>query len=268
MNALSRLRRRHPIDVARFGIRVAGVALRDPREAVDHVATQMALARSEAPTRRVSKDPEWRRRLHDVLGVRWPCDESASFEQVWQEAGEQLRSAPIAATPHDADPTLAEAAWCLVRHLRPQVVVETGVSRGFTTRTILAALEANGDGALWSVDLPPLEEPWRKLVGSAVPHRLRGRWTYVRGASRRQLAPVCRRVGTIDLFVHDSLHTPSNFAFEIATVWPHLRQGGAVVVDDADACGAADVLPHLTGVEAFAAPHTTKDDAVAFALKS
>jgi len=55
----------------------------------------------------------------------------------------------------DADPAFARAAWCLARHLRPQHVVETGVGRGVTSRAVLEALERNGHGHLWSMDLPP-----------------------------------------------------------------------------------------------------------------
>ena len=37
-------------------------------------------------------------------------------------------------------------------------VVETGVAHGVTSRFILEALERNGRGFLWSIDLPPLEK--------------------------------------------------------------------------------------------------------------
>jgi len=47
---------------------------------------------------------------------------------------------------NDGDPELVRAIWCLIRHLNPAVVVETGVARGFTTRLILEALERNGWG--------------------------------------------------------------------------------------------------------------------------
>jgi Methyltransferase domain len=39
---------------------------------------------------------------------------------------------------------------------------------------------------------------------------------------------------TEGLFIHDSLHTTENVLFELRRVWPHVRAGGAVVVDDVD----------------------------------
>jgi hypothetical protein len=51
---------------------------------------------------------------------------------------------------------MARTAWTVVRHLRPERVVETGVARGVTTAVLLQAMERNGYGALWSIDLPDL----------------------------------------------------------------------------------------------------------------
>jgi hypothetical protein len=43
-----------------------------------------------------------------------------------------------------------------------------------------------------------------------------------------------RRLERVDLFVHDSLHSTRNVRWELATVWPALRPGGVVVVDDVE----------------------------------
>jgi hypothetical protein len=55
---------------------------------------------------------------------------------------------------NDGDAGLVCAIWCLIRHLRAERIVETGVAHGFTSRFILEALESNRAGHLWSVDLP------------------------------------------------------------------------------------------------------------------
>lgn len=54
----------------------------------------------------------------------------------------------------DAEMSLARAAWCTVLHLRPSVVVETGVARGVTSRIVLEGLDRNDHRQLWSIDLP------------------------------------------------------------------------------------------------------------------
>ena len=139
----------------------------------------------------------------------------------------------------DGEPGLARAAWCLVRHLEPAAVVETGVARGVTSRVVLEALERNARGHLWSIDLPPPgERAIHDQIGMAVTQRLRPRWTYVRGSSRRRLRRVLAREGPIDLFIHDSKHTSRNLLFELDSAWRRLRPGGAVIADDVDLnCG-------------------------------
>jgi predicted O-methyltransferase YrrM len=126
-------------------------------------------------------------------------------------------------------------AWCLVRHTHPDRIVETGVARGITTRVLLEALERNGRGHLWSIDLPPLlEESLAHEVGAAVPRRLDERWTLLRGSSRRRLPGLIGQLGQVDLFLHDSMHTARNVRFELDHVWPAMRPGGAALIDDVE----------------------------------
>lgn len=135
----------------------------------------------------------------------------------------------------DGDPALARAAWCLVRHLRSLCTVETGVARGITSRTLLEALARNGDGRLWSIDRPPpphLGSIRGGEVGFVVPPEIRDRWTLISGSSRRRLWPLLAELRQVDLFVHDSLHSERNMRFELGAIWPAIRPGGAMLVDD------------------------------------
>jgi hypothetical protein len=184
---------------------------------------------------------DWERQLHEMLGLEWPCDASAEFWALWA----QVTSSFYAKGVHigrgafggwaDGDPGLVRAIWCLTRHLRPVTVVETGVARGFTSRFILEALERNDVGHLWSIDLPPQLKPeLSQQVGAAVDDRLRHRWSYIRGSSRRRLPELLSRLSQIDLFVHDSSHTERNVRFELERAWTAVKAGGALVADDID----------------------------------
>jgi Methyltransferase domain len=235
--------------VLRFAARLTVVAVRHPREAIDHLQTQIALSRAgssiTSPTP-IERDPEWRGALHDQFGIEGPCDRCSQFAAVWTDLASELTASP-AGLGHDADADLAEAIWAIVAHTEPTTIVETGVSRGITSRIVLTALERFAPaGRLVSVDLPPLEEPWRRLVGSAVPLELQGRWTYLRGSSSRLLPGVVRDVGQINLFIHDSLHTPEYLLTELAVAWPRLAPGAFVVIDDAELCDAGAVVASLT----------------------
>jgi hypothetical protein len=186
-------------------------------------------------------DLSWEQHLHEALGVPWPSDEAREFLELWHQVIGELEAKGIRAGPesfqwwNDGDAGLVRAIWCLTRYLRPQNVVETGVAHGVTSRFILEALKRNGDGHLWSIDLPPLDRSWHEEIGAAVGHGHSDRWTYIKGSSRRRLPGLLYELGQIDLFIHDSLHSERNVRFELDRAWLTLRPNGALVVDDIDA---------------------------------
>lgn len=48
-----------------------------------------------------------------------------------------------------------ETLYTIIRIRKPDIVVETGVAQGVSSTFILQALEDNGRGQLYSIDLPP-----------------------------------------------------------------------------------------------------------------
>lgn len=191
-------------------------------------------------------DENWEARLHDLLGAPWPCSRRDDFGRLWEEVMWELQSKRGLSLGRgafagwgDGEPGLVRAAWCLTHHLRPETIVETGVARGITSRFLLEALDHNGSGHLWSIDLPPpLDRDLHAQIGIAVPPRLHGRWSYIRGSSRRRLPGLLARVKPVGLFLHDSTHTARNLRFELQHAWDALAPGGFVVADDVDLnCG-------------------------------
>lgn len=124
--------------------------------------------------------------------------------------------------------------YAIVRASRPSLVVETGVANGVSTAYLLLALKKNGIGHLHSVGL---EEgsflPPGKGIGWLVPEEFRCRWTLHRGDAAQLLPALLRELGTIDVFIHDSLHTYEHMMFEFDQACPHLRPGGFLLADDA-----------------------------------
>jgi len=186
-------------------------------------------------------DNNWEQRLHESLGIPWPCEAASEFWTLWSEVIRELEAKGIRPGPesfqwwNDGDAGLVRAIWCLTRHMKPKKVVETGVAHGVTSRFILEALGKNGDGHLWSIDLPPVDRFWRKQVGAAVGEGHADRWSYISGSSRRRLPELLSRLGEIDLFIHDSLHSERNVRFELDRVWAAMGANGALVIDDIDA---------------------------------
>ncbi len=135
--------------------------------------------------------------------------------------------------------------YTLVRFVRPDHVVETGVSSGVSSAHILLALRRNRKGRLHSIDLPtpqrgptlrtgetPVALPIGCHSGWAVPEALRVGWDLRIGPSEKLLPRLVRSLSSIGLFLHDSRHTPRHLAFELATVAPRLAPGAIVLADN------------------------------------
>ena len=171
---------------------------------------------------------------------------------------EALQRLPEDALLYDAHKAECVRLYALVREYEPETVVETGVYNGVSTLSILAALEANGTGRLHSVDysqhlsgdaddvdpaterdfsrgrpscaeagthkLPPGREP-----GWVIPDRLRERWEFIPGEQQVELPPLLARLGSVDLFHHDSSHSVCDIIFEFELAWQYLRPGGVAV---------------------------------------
>jgi predicted O-methyltransferase YrrM len=160
------------------------------------------------------------------------------FESEMRDRVEHIHSPAPFPLHLTVDIAVARSAYAICRALRPAVVVETGVGYGLTSSFILQALSLNRHGHLSSVDLPPLWRNADSFVGSLVPDRLRVRWTLHRGASRRLLRRTLPLLGSVDLFIHDSLHSFSNMRAEFRMVTPALAPRAVVMADDIEGNGA------------------------------
>jgi len=229
----------------KMGTHLWRLAAMDPVEATIKLWSYIAVI-PERRKPRFQQSPyvvtdDWERRLHEILGVPWPCQVNEEFWPLWGEVLRPFKTRQVHIGRGafggwgDGEPGMTRAMWCLVRHLKPVHVVETGVARGFTSRMILEALERNGAGHLCSIDLPPLLSPeLHDQIGAAVRNDLRHRWSYIKGSSRRRLPRLLVELGQIDVFIHDSAHTEYNTHFELEQAWSALKPGGVVVVDDID----------------------------------
>jgi predicted O-methyltransferase YrrM len=220
---------------------VARIALRDPRLLGDYARwLASGLRGSEVSVPRghtadaVSPQEAWA--IHHELLPPWR--EGAALELVRSEEGNFIApdgAAAGLAKQLAGDRSLGEIVYALVRSTQPDAVIETGVATGVTSAYILAALEDNGAGQLYSIDLPPAQLVTSRLVGAAIPDDLRHRWVYRWGSSRRLLAPVLRETaGARRMFVHDSDHSYENMRWELEQAWAALNEGEWLVADDVD----------------------------------
>jgi hypothetical protein len=169
------------------------------------------------------------------------------LEAMIAEGVARLGAGPQLSLRHNADARIARLCYIACRATRPGMVVETGVAYGVTSTFILKALEMNAHGHLHSIDLPPLGAHADAWVGHLIPAHLRSRWTLHRGASRRVLPPLLAALGTVDVFVHDSLHTFRNMRSEFAAVHRHRANPFVLIADDIELNRAFEEYGESTG---------------------
>jgi hypothetical protein len=181
----------------------------------------------------------WEEELHNLLGAPWPCSQRECLAPLLAEVVASLAARGLAygrqtyGSYSDGDSSLCRAAWCAIQHACPEVVIETGVARGVTSRVVLEALRANDRGRLWSIDLPyPFDHALRDQIGAAVSEACRARWSYLEGSSSQRLPPLIGEVGHVEVFIHDSLHTAKNTVFEMEQAASAMPAGGVMLVDD------------------------------------
>jgi hypothetical protein len=226
--------------VMRHPLKVITQVTRDPLDAVAALQEEFYSRFESKEIPPYTANPNWEAELRGLLGVsaEFAVEE---FWTLWESVIASLKARGMKVGPasfhswNDGDAGFVRAVWTLLRHSRPEIIVETGVAHGMTSRFILEALQRNGAGNLWSIDLPPVNPETRQEVGVAVDRpELRDRWTYIAGTSRRRLPALLAQLGRVDLFIHDSLHSARNVAFEMDLAWKYVRPGGAIVVDDID----------------------------------
>ena len=210
----------------------------NPVEAARYARSKLVFARHRATPDEILAELGF-----DVLEARsglehWADDLDQMIQEVEKVTGADTDQGSMALDG-------ALLLYGLVSSLKPEVVIETGVASGFSTAFAGAALLENGKGRLVSVDLPPQEGKiddggyfdWvSRPVGWAIPERIREglgeRHMLVLEDAKTSLPRLLEELGTIDMFVHDDLHTPDHMRWEFELVWPHLRPGGVVMSDD------------------------------------
>jgi predicted O-methyltransferase YrrM len=127
--------------------------------------------------------------------------------------------------------------------------VETGVASGVSSSYLLLALERNQKGTLHSVEVgDPSYRPAGRAPGWIVPDRLRSRWQLHIGDATTVLPELFQKLGEVDMFIHDSLHTYEHMKFELELAYPHTRRGGLMLADDALWNSAFDEVAHAVSV--------------------
>lgn len=125
--------------------------------------------------------------------------------------------------------------YFLARYFQPEIIVETGVSMGFSSRTFLEFINENGRGQLFSSDFPyfRLKEP-EQYIGWVVPEELRNKWSLFIEGDRKNIKNIIKKIDKIDLFHYDSDKSYSGRKETWNMVLPLLKPESIIVFDDID----------------------------------
>jgi predicted O-methyltransferase YrrM len=104
-------------------------------------------------------------------------------------------------------------------------MIETGVESGYSTEHFLTAMDAVGQGHLFSCD--PQPSGFYDAYPIAHP-----RFTFMREPSQVACPKIFAQNGPIDLFLHDSNHDWETQTWEYEWAWQHVRSGGVIASDD------------------------------------
>lgn len=123
--------------------------------------------------------------------------------------------------------------YFLARYLKPEVIVETGVSMGFTSTSFLEAIALNESGELYSSDFPyfRIENP-EKYIGWIVPNQLKKGWHLFIKGDKINLKDILKKVSKVDLFHYDSDKSYAGRIFAWEMVKQKLADGATIVFDD------------------------------------
>src|SRR5262249_41629282 len=183
----------------------------------------------------------------DGLGFAEVIERKAYIEAYTSELSSRYQAHYVAGWVNLVD---AHFLYWAVRRANPKVVVQTGVSNGLSSAFMMLTLAKNGqEGRLHVIDLPAIFNPndpaWTqkdtvygvvipegKSSGWIVPDIYRDRIEIEVGDAKELLPKLVDRLGSIDVFFHDSDHSYGHMMFEFNEVMRKLAPGGTIIADD------------------------------------
>lgn len=123
--------------------------------------------------------------------------------------------------------------YFLVRHLKPETVVETGVAAGFSSSAALSAMKKNQSGKLLSSDFPYFRLPNpERYIGVVVADDLKKRWELFVEGDDANLPKIMEVVSSIDLLHYDSDKSYSGRETAIETLRSRFTDNTVLIMDD------------------------------------
>lgn len=121
--------------------------------------------------------------------------------------------------------------YLLIKKLKYVNIIETGVAYGWSSLSILSALNDIQNSKLISIDMPYPDFSTRKHIGCVVPNYLRKNWQLINMSDRSALPKVLSE-NTFDLCHYDSDKSYYGRTWAYNLIWKNLNKNGALISDD------------------------------------
>lgn len=195
--------------------------------------------------KRIADERGHLQRKDNLAWIRSKCMDYRSVVEllspsIWRESLEysQLISNKSRETLHHIKHDLGGGGiypllYFVTRLTRPQVIVETGVSAGFSSHAFLSAISKNNFGMLYSSDFPlfRLPEP-EELIGILVDDELKDNWVLMIDGDEMNLPRIFSQVDHVDIFHYDSDKTYSGKKFAVNCLRKGFHDKSIIIFDD------------------------------------
>lgn len=173
-----------------------------------------------------------------ALGIN---EEKLSFALANPDAWKEAQKKYSVCSDLMPGPVNMDFLFSLSKHLRPRVVLETGVAFGWSTLAFLSALEAGG--RLISNDLPYTNSKSEECFGAAAQVVNRKQWSCFRLPDREFIRVILPFLpNRVDMVHYDSDKRKSARLWSYARLWKKLAPGGILLSDDCQDNDAFDLF--------------------------
>lgn len=176
----------------------------------------------------------WEGLVLSLVGTHHITLDSGAISSKYEEKMKEIGAVYGAHEPSVLSLEESLALYSVIKTVKPEIVVETGVSDGMSSVMILNAIKDNGKGQLYSIDYPEVGMPrlYRKEPGWIVDDDLRESWTLIYGKTNDRMPPLLEKLRSVDVFLHDSEHSYLNMRFEFSLALKYMHRGSVLLSDD------------------------------------
>lgn len=126
-----------------------------------------------------------------------------------------------------------ELIYNICNHIKPKIIVETGVAFGWSSSVFLNYIYNQSiNTKLISFDMPYILSKNDNYIGKVVCEKFKKKWTLIKGVDYLSIKRNLHLMTNIDLFHYDSDKSYEGMIKIFNTVYPLIKENGFMIVDD------------------------------------